>query len=155
VAEYLALDLEAVGIAIISTGGKTAIDRPYAIFDSLGIPTYPVWDGDSGVPEAKPEDNHRLQRLVGAPVVDWPPTTIDPAYACFEINLDETIREEIGQQRFDKLLAQCQADFGIPKQKHARKNPAVLAHLIAEAYKDGASCPSLTGVLEAAKVLAL
>lgn len=40
--------LESKGISIVSAGGKGGIPLAYAILTSLGIPTYVLFDGDSG-----------------------------------------------------------------------------------------------------------
>jgi hypothetical protein len=118
-----------------------------AIFDQLGIAVYPVWDADAGTTESLPKDNHRLQRLLGAPEDDWPPTTVTRTYACFARNLDATIREEIGEPQFDALLAECQEHFGIAKKGHALKNPAVIHRLVVKAHIQGARTPTLEAIL--------
>lgn len=153
VSDHMNLDLEAFGIAIIPAGGKTNLDRPYAIFSALGIPVYPVWDVDTGSKDAKAEDNHRLLRLLDQPVVDWPPSTVQDSYACFAVNLESTLRSEIGTAVFDSLLAECQKEYGIPKASHALKNPAVLSLLIGRAIQQGAQCPSLIAILTSAAAL--
>ena len=38
------IDLEALGIAVLAADGKPNLDRPAAIFTSLEIPTFVVWD---------------------------------------------------------------------------------------------------------------
>ncbi|MEE9225742.1 MAG: ATP-dependent endonuclease [Bacteroidota bacterium] len=58
-------DLESNGFSVIPCGGKTSLDRPASIFRQLGIPVYLIWDGDKESNDAKPEDNHRLLRLLG------------------------------------------------------------------------------------------
>jgi putative ATP-dependent endonuclease of OLD family len=40
--------LEAEGIAVVSASGKTTVPLAHAVLDSLGIPTYAVFDADSG-----------------------------------------------------------------------------------------------------------
>jgi predicted ATP-dependent endonuclease of OLD family len=57
-------DFDSMEISVIPCMGKNNLDRPAAIFRQLQIPVYVVWDGDDGDKDAKPEDNHRLLRLM-------------------------------------------------------------------------------------------
>jgi hypothetical protein len=145
-------DLESRGISVIPCGGKASMDRPTAIFQKLGIPVYLVWDGDHGDEGAKPEDNHRLLRLLGEDPVDWP-STISARFACFEKNLESTLREELGPREFDRWLGECEERFRIPKRKHALKNPQVIATIIQRAEGEGKTSQSLKQICE--RLLAL
>ena len=151
-ASVMGHDLESSGISVIPCGGKSSIDRPAAIFRKLGIPVYLMWDGDKGEKDANPEDNHRLLRLLGRNPVDWP-TEISASFACFEENLETTLREELGPDYFDRRLAECQKSLGIPKRKHALKNPQVIATIIRGAEVEGRICRTLKEICE--RVLAL
>jgi hypothetical protein len=113
-----------------------------------------IWDSDKGKDDKRtnPKDNHRLLRLFGQPVVDWPHQVHDQ-YACFEMDLEWTLREEIGPGEFDQWLQGCQDDFCIPKKEHATKNPAVIAIVIKEAQKNGRGSNTLKTIVE--KILAL
>lgn len=141
-ARHLGFDFEINGFSIIPCGGKNSIDRPAAIFSSLGIPLYIVWDGDLGGEKAKPEDNHKLLRLLNEPVVDWP-DYISKKHACFKKDLEDTLRNELGHEFFDKTLVACQTKYSIPKKKHALKNPAIVADIIEEAHSKGLKSNSL------------
>jgi putative ATP-dependent endonuclease of the OLD family len=132
-AKALGHDLESMGISVIPCGGKTNLDRPAAIFRQLGIPVYLIWDGDEGE-EAKPEDNHRLLRLMGQEVQDWP-CQVHCNHACFAKNMETTLREEIGPEDFDAWLVECQGDLCIPKKRHALKNPSVVSTIIKKAQQ--------------------
>jgi hypothetical protein len=91
-------------------------------------------------------DNHRLLRIVGEKEEDWPDRQ-GPNYCCFRTDLETTMREEIGEAPFEKLLADCQREFGIRKRKHALKNPAIISELIGRAQAEGRTCKTLEGVL--------
>jgi predicted ATP-dependent endonuclease of OLD family len=147
VARALNLDLDSLGISVIPCGGKTNLDRPFAIFSDLGIPTYVVWDGDDGEAGAKPEDNHRLLRLLGRPVVDWP-SEVGTNFACFKQNLESVMSAEIGTADFNCWLAECQNNFEIPKQKHAKKNPIVISTIVSKSLKAGRKLPTLQKIVE-------
>jgi putative ATP-dependent endonuclease of OLD family len=151
-AQVLGHDLESEGFAIIPCGGKTSLDRPALIFGSLGIPVYLVWDSDKDADTPRPEDNHRLLRIVGFPLEDWP-CIIHDRFACFENNLELTMKTEIGPVHFGRLLAECQKEFGIPKKKHAVKNPVVVRTLIDRAIESGYKCDTLSHI--ATRILAM
>jgi predicted ATP-dependent endonuclease of OLD family len=145
-ASFLGHDLERAGLSIITCGGKTCLDRPFVVFTKLGIPVYLVWDGDKGGENANPADNHRLLRLLGEPVTDWP-AAVTERYSCFECDLETTMQAEIGSPVYDALLTACQSHFQIPKRKHARKNPSVIAKIIEDANRQGIRCASLEAVV--------
>lgn len=151
-AQALGIDFDAHSFAILPCGGKTCLDRPYAIFTQLGIPTYVVWDGDKGDKEARPEDNHRLLRLLGSTVKDWP-NDINGKFGCFEADLETTMSIEIGREVYDATLSECQIEFMIPKRKHAMKNATVVASLIERASKKGRQCESLERIVQSIQAL--
>jgi len=146
VAQCLGHDLESRGITIIPCGGKTCLDRPFVVFTKLSIPVYMIWDGDKGAAEAKPNDNHRLLRLVGGELEDWPSRVAD-RFACFEVDLETTLRTELTPLLYDSLLTSCQQEFGIPKKKHAQKNPYVVAQIVEQARLHGGSCPTIEAIV--------
>jgi predicted ATP-dependent endonuclease of OLD family len=145
-------DFESSGISVIPCGGKTSMDRPAAIFQRLGIPVYLMWDGDHGEGDANSEDNRRLLRLLGYPPEDWPNLTT-AAFACFERDLETTLKGEIGPDDFDRWLTECQDSLGIPKRKHALKNPQVIATIIQRAEAAGRTSQSLRRICDRILVL--
>jgi predicted ATP-dependent endonuclease of OLD family len=146
-ASLMDIDLESEGFSIIPCGGKTSLDRPAAIFHELGIPVYVVWDGDAGGKDAIPENNRRLLRLMGETVVDWPSFVKDKC-ACFSVNLENTLREELNPDNFDKWLTECQAQFVIPERKHAMKNPFVISTVLKKAREANVESTTLKSIVE-------
>lgn len=160
-------DLEGAGVSVIPIHGKRSLDRPATIFKEFGIPVYIVWDADGekgetsgsckecGKPfDGKPDplDNHRLLRIVGKKEEDWP-SYLEQKFCCFKRDLESTLRTEIGVDTFDKFLSECQIEFGIPKRKHAIKNPSVISTIIEKAREEGKTCKTLESVVR--NVLAL
>jgi predicted ATP-dependent endonuclease of OLD family len=150
-ARAMGQELESRGVSVIPCGGKSTMDRPAAIFRHLGIPVYLIWDGDEGK-DADPEENHRLLRLLGQPIVDWP-AEIHDRFSCFKTDLETTLQEEIGKPVFEKLLLQHQKQFGMSKRKHAIKNPAVIASVLQVAQSEGKSSSTINAIVQ--KILAL
>lgn len=152
VAAAMGYDLESNGISVIPCGGKNNLDRPMVIFRHLGIPVYVVWDSDKGEKDAKPEDNHRLLRLMGQPVEDWP-CQVNDQFACFEHKMECTLQKEIGNTEFEEWLQECQDKFCISRKKDAIKNPVVIAEIIRMAQRDGRRSVTLENI--ANKILAM
>ena len=140
-------DFDGMGIAVIPCFGKSSIDRPLVIFRQLGISVYVVWDGDCGGNGARPEDNRYLLRLLGKPEQDWPNFVADSS-ACFKVNLERTLEDEIGKDSFTQWLSEAQQEFGIDKKKDALKNPAVLEYVIDKAALGGKTSRSVKGIVE-------
>lgn len=152
VAAAMGYDLESKGISVIPCGGKNNLDRPTAIFRNLEIPVYVVWDSDKGEEGAKPEDNHRLLRLMKQPVEDWP-CQVHDQFACFECKLERTLQHEIGNTEFEQWLQECQTTFCIPRKKDAIKNPFVIAEIIRMAQQNSRRSVTLENIVN--KILAL
>lgn len=140
-------DLETRGISVLPCCGKNNLDKLAVIFRQLQVPTYVVWDSDDGDKEAKPEENRRLLRLFGHPEEDWP-EKVTPTFACFKRDLESTMRQEIGQDVFDQSLDKCRKEYGIPKKKHALKNPSVIERIIQLAADQGSEAATLNQIIE-------
>lgn len=140
-------DFESQGIAVIPSRGKSSLDRPCLIFMSFGIPVYVIWDSDKGKRDANPRENHILLRIAGGQVSDWPCGVYD-GYACFEIRLEDTVRVEIGQQKFDSLLDQLQIAFGYSNREDAIKSPHLFGELLRRARTQGGTCPTLDTIID-------
>ena len=160
-------DLESRGIAVIPSGGKNNIDRPYLIFNHLKIPTYVLWDSDYGKGEtegncekcqrpldrkANPEDNKRILKLLGENEEEWP-NYVKDKFACFENDLEFTLKTELGIEIFDECLALFQEEFGITKLKQAMKNPKFFTNLIRTGDEKGVNCNTLESIIN--NILAL
>lgn len=161
-------DLDSMGVSVIPVSGKSSLDRPAVIFKEFGIPVYILWDGDSDQGatagtcatcgksldrKPNPTDNHRLLRIVGKPVEDWPAHS-ESHSCCFKHDLENSLKTEIGDALFEKLLTDCQNDFTIPKRKHAVKNPMVIAAIIDRAQKEGKTCKTLMNIVQSILALA-
>jgi len=146
------IDCDSLGIAVIPCGGKKSLDRPCVIFRELGIPTYVVWDSDEGKPDSKAEDNRYLLRLVGESEGDWP-YTVSAGFASFRVKLEDTLKDEIGPDSYQRLMDEVKAEFGISKNEDVRKRPAVFRRLIERARSESLGSPTLKGIVEAIRTL--
>jgi len=147
VAVAMGHNFDSDGISVIPCMGKNNLDRPLVIFRRLGIPVYVIWDGDHGRKDARAEDNHRLLRLLGQSEEDWP-CGVKDRHACFKIELETTLAEEIGKDLFDRLLEEAQGQLGIAKKKDALKNPVVLQWIVKGAFTGGKTSGTLQDIVE-------
>ena len=147
VAKSMHHDFDRLGVTVIPCFGKNNLDRPLTIFRQLGIPVYVVWDGDHNSSEAKPEDNRYLLRLLGRAEQDWP-SFVEDFGACFKVNLEKTLSDEIGSDLFERLLSKTKSDFGISKKAQALKNPVVIQHIVEEATLCGKTSTTLKGIVD-------
>ncbi len=143
-AEVMGVDLESAGISVLPCNGKGSLDRPAVIFRQLGIPIYLIWDSDKD--ERKPEDNHRLLRIVGQDLNDYP-NEVQDTFACFESNLEVMLNNEIGSEKFEQYLNQYKAELGIGKKRDAMKSPTVIASIIRAAQIDGLASDTLLSII--------
>ncbi len=151
-AYVMGVDLESIGISVIPCLGKSNLDRPIAIFSKLGITTYAIWDSDEGEKDVKPEDNHRLLRLFGKTIEDWP-NIIEDNFACFKCTLTKTLRTEIGEPLYDSALNSCCERLCLGKKKHAVKNPMVIQEILNAAQSQGQSSKTINEIVT--RILAL
>lgn len=144
-AELLNLDFDAMGISVIPCSGKTSIDRPYVIFSSLEIPAYVVWDNDRGSSDPKVEVNHRLLKMLGQQVEDYP-SRVAENFSCFEKNIGDILQKEIGKDYFDKLSQEYQKEFELSKQQVA-KNALVINKILRKAKEEGHTSSTLESIV--------
>ena len=142
------LDLDSQGITVIPCSGKPNLDRPLVIFRQLGIAVYVVWDGDRGRSRAKPEVNRKLLRLLDMPDESWPCFVGDSA-ACFKVELEKTLKEEIGREAFEQWSFESKELLDIDNNK----SPAVIEHVIIKAASDHKTSKSLEDIFE--RIIAL
>jgi len=110
VAGTLRHDFDSMGISIIPCGGKGNLHKPRAIFRELEIPVYVIWDADYNNNNAIRE-NHKLLRLLGQQIEDWP-EKVTKQFACFKQNLNDKLRAEIGEALYDNTLDMCYKNIG-------------------------------------------
>jgi putative ATP-dependent endonuclease of the OLD family len=146
---------DADGIAVVHTGGKTQLAISWAILEELGVPTYVVFDGDSGCrarlqAQGKPEAevaqaeanaqlwNRRLLGLLGADVEDWPQTSISKRYAIFGDRLEADLANWAGwldecgacQEELGAWRAKSEDVYRLAASRLATDPPEVFAQLI-------------------------
>ena len=149
-AQAAGADFDPLGIAVIPCAGKTNIDRPLVIFRQLGIPVYVIWDGDRGKDkndrkkDSAAQKNRYLCRLIGREEEDWP-HFFEEIGACFEVDLETTLKAEIGGA-FETFLEEARVELGLETQ--SLKNPKLVERIVHKAARDGAASKSLDTIVK-------
>jgi predicted ATP-dependent endonuclease of OLD family len=152
------IDLESKGVAVIPCGGKHSIDRPFLVFSGLGIPTYIVFDADTGKAgedaKSSAKANRALQRLIGCGnVKDFPDTQVASNYAVFQTNLNAMVRDAVGEKIYESVALEFIERHGYPKTEQCRKSPAFICKVLEEADKANVRFVELEGIID--RVLAM
>ena len=125
--------LEASGVAVVSVGGKGNIPLAHAICTSMGIPTYAVFDGDSGyearaVSKGFKQDkirsevlnhaaqNRRFLKYFGLPETDFPETQVTDNVAIFGDHLESLLASP-----WPEWISSC-ANVELVSQTNLEKN---------------------------------
>lgn len=145
-ADSLGVNLDSLGVAVISCGSKSNLDRPLVILRKFGIAVYVLWDSDAEERGAKPESNKYLLRLLEEEEEPWPEFVRSTA-ACFKQNLEKTLRVEIGETLFDELLTNIKEDLDMVGDPGAAKRPVVLRRIVERAAKQGHPSTSLEAIV--------
>ncbi len=152
-----AAKLESQGLAVVPTNGKGSIALAHAILTSLGIPTYAVFDSDSGFEErakanGKSEDkvdkerashvaaNRKLLKYFGIDEVDFPPQEVGDKVAIFGDHLEAFLRSE-----WPEWITSCSSvenDAGVSLRKNQ------LAYRTATANAEGSVPAFLNQVMK-------
>ncbi len=151
-------DPEQNGLAIVACGGKTNLDRPYAIFSGLGIPVYLIFDGDRGCREDEKGNHIRhnlaLQRLSGAiHVEEFPNTVVTDSLAVFADNFQEQVSREVGLEIYEGVVAEVAREMGWVSTSRAKKNAMVLREVLVRVNERGKNSESLDEVVKMVKAL--
>ncbi len=108
---------------------------------------YVIWDSDEGRTDTKPEDNHRLLRLVDAgSIEDWPHIVTD-RYACFRKTMMDTFREEVGTTVYRTALDTAKEQYSITRDNHARKNPHIISEMLSNIWNSGVKSSTIEQIV--------
>jgi hypothetical protein len=116
------------------------------VFNSLKIPTYALWDSDEGNEKGIPA-NKNILRCHGCEPEEYPAKIADD-FCCIKTNLEETFREEIGIDNYNRILAQFSEVRHLGKPSHAMENPAIVSQLLLLLKTEGYFSKTLREVVE-------
>ncbi len=148
VARRRGYDFEALGISVLPCSGKGSMIVPAIVFSSFEIPIYLVWDADTqpGASGQNDPHNKRLFRLMTGKA-NGSPGTITSSYACLQTNLEETIRSEIGNALFDRIVEQRSNDFGM-RRNAVVKRATVIEDILKQAEQSERNCQTIENIVK-------
>lgn len=151
--EILRQDWAGRGIAVVPASGKNNLEKPTLIFRNFSIPIYLIFDADSSKRNTSEEaktakSNQKVLRLVGARAQDFPPTTIENSWACFEDDLERCIKEQLGEGRVNELAGAIKSDFGYDETRDVFKNLEGMTRFVHKVYEDNLSLLHLEALVK-------
>jgi len=146
-AAIMEYDFESKDIAVIPCSGKTNLLKAAAIFRQYRIPVYVVWDSDMGKSDPKIEVNRSIMRFFGYEPEDYP-HRVEECFACFEKDLESTLKEEISKELYDRLCKECVQEFEFVGRDDAFKNPHFMKEVLRRAKECGKESHTLRQVVE-------
>jgi len=152
--EIMKKDWSKLGIAVVPAGGKNNIDRPIVIFRGFSIPVYFIFDADShlvgkGQKEVDTKNrNHRYLRLAGAPISDFPDTSVNETWTVFRDNLETVFKEALGEVEFKTIQNEIATELGYDDPERVSKNIEGAACLIERIYEKKKKIPILEQIIE-------
>lgn len=151
--------LESQGLSIVSAGGKGGIPLAEAILTSLGIPTYVLFDGDSGFEQrAKAAgkkqlaiegertkfstENRRLLKYLGQTEVDFPSEQVGDRLAILSDHLESYLASNWAEWGTSYAAIEAAAGIQLAKNQYAYRTatreatgtvPEMLKQILAKA----------------------
>jgi len=135
------LDLDASGIAVIPTNGKTSMPNVLAFLMLAGVRCYPVFDLDRQLDR---KDQHREaeeQILKALDHDDGLVVGVNRQYACWQDNLGSAVASDLGPD-YGEMLNAAAAKYGYARAAQAKKATVVIEQVLSLAA--GASIESDT-----------
>jgi hypothetical protein len=154
-ASLAGVDLEENGVAVLAVTGKTGLANPACIFQELQIPVFLVWDCDRGSDNPNIVFNRALQRISGVEansVTDYA-SAVGARFASFEVDLEETIKGELGGDVFARCLDAARDKFGLQSRSDVSKSPAAMTDVLKSAHLNGKASVTLSRVVAAITAL--
>jgi putative ATP-dependent endonuclease of the OLD family len=136
--------LESQGLSIVSACGKGGIPLAHAILVSLGIPTYVLFDGDSGF-EARAKtvgktqsviegehtkfstENRRLLKYLGEPEVDFPLERVGDRVATLSDHLESYLESNWSEWITSCAAIEAAAGIQLSKNQYAYRTATLEA----------------------------
>lgn len=112
-ADALGYDLDRNNISVVHSDGKGQMDRLLRVFNGFKIPTYLWFDGDKNSDKKGVRDKTlELLELLGDPVekIEDVKTKVSDKYAILEYNLEETLKDELGD--YENLVQEAGETLG-------------------------------------------
>jgi len=128
---------DTMGIAVIPCSGKNNMPEAISIFNSLNIPLYTIWDSDfkpdkdmkKGEKAAHARTNQNILRCHGCTPEDFPCMKTND-FICIKTNLEKEFRDEIGLEKYDKILQTYCDQRELGQGQYVMQNPLHVSELL-------------------------
>lgn len=131
-------DFRHLGCHFIVAAGKPNLSRPLAIARGLGIPTFAIFDGDSGdQTDANKRNNRCLFELCGMGGADPLPKDIvwGQHLIAWPNTIKHTVSADVGEDKWNATDAAVRKKFGY--EGITQKNQLVIAAILEELWTNG------------------
>jgi putative ATP-dependent endonuclease of the OLD family len=151
------IDLAALGIALVSVGGKDPLLLAAEVFRALGIPTYIVFDTDEK-PQGKVTDagtlrlNAMLTQLAGSACLERPGTQVNARWATGCPTLRDVLDREVGASEVREAYVTTARRMGLPES--TCKNGHLVRSAVTSLYAACQRSATLDAVVAAVRALA-
>lgn len=150
-AKHLDVDFDALGISVVSAGGKGNADQLFQLYETLGFPTYLVFDNDRGGNSSDIDLNAVLTRMLGLKESKMPDGAVGAKYAIIEGNFEKTVKrdlEVVESGLYDTLRREAEAYLG------SNAGKALIARFMARRLVERDTVPAtVRQAIEAVKAL--
>lgn len=141
--EIMGKEWEKYAIALIPVGGKQQLIKAGVIFRGIRIPTYTIFDCDTGDTSSM----NKVLRLLNQPS-GYPTEFVHDDWACHELNLETTVREAVGDDNYKRVWNEVKTDFDITSER-LYKNPEATSKFVEIAYEVGLTIRPLERMVDA------
>lgn len=150
------VDLAALGIAVVSVGGKDPLPLASEVFRALGVPLYVVFDTDEK-PDGQATDpgalrlNATLTWLADGTALERPGTAVGPGWASGSPTLRAALDAEVGAAQVHDRYAATAREMGMPES--TCKNGHLVRTALTRLYGDGLRSETLDKIVDSVTAL--
>jgi putative ATP-dependent endonuclease of OLD family len=106
------IDFDALGVSVVSAGGKTNVDSLYHLYKAHELPVYVMFDNDRGGRAEDIAPNSVLTRMLGLEETDMPDGAVEAEYAILEGNFEKAVKADLEGDLYDELHAEACEKLG-------------------------------------------
>lgn len=127
-AQSRGVSLDAAGIAIIPSGGKTKLPNLHALYKRLGIRVFTMFDADcdkASDDDAKTDFNIALLKMIGEMPTGRPATSIFVGGAAWNTTFLGAVKAGFGEREWNDTFLVARNEFSIPADQAQKKYAVV------------------------------
>ncbi|OBQ66485.1 DUF2813 domain-containing protein (plasmid) [Mesorhizobium loti] len=149
-AKHLGIDFDGLGVSVVSSAGKNNLDSFWQLYQAHQIPTFLLFDNDSGKAERDRGMNAVLTRMLGIAETVSPAAIVGETYAIIEDTLESLLQAEVDAEspgHYALLKAEAQRAVGNGKPLVAR---FIARRLVADNFVP----PTIAQIIENVRAMA-